>query len=491
MFPKQYFDYGSKSIFAYLTVVSFLLHLILVFSTSSISHLLKPEFDTSKYDAKNDEFLIEFELVPDEEKDKKEEYQKLEEVLKKFVEKMAEKKKQVFVDNSDQVTDEGPQVETDKIGEKGSIAKDMYPGEDSINDKPRLMDASELPANVSGELTIVEPQGVGLPVVPQEEVPPLIGEDMPVMDSNEMVQVEDEIQDEMFEDVKDTALPTVKSVAILKDADLVEDEAREQEVEEEGTDKMIETSEEHTVIESIPMEGAVEIIEGDEVSISDKGLDNVEKSIPLTDSQDDVMNTMLEQIEIVQEDSPVESKENEADVTMEGIAEAVKEYAKKAAESMNKIKELIERSESNSSNRSQSKQAVSEAQDNVPSSNNIPYFEDTISNAPVKGKESFNIKKHEYAPYYKHIRDRITRYWLIQYGTDASIRLVTTDYKPVIVKFKVLPSGKIDNVSIADSAGNELLSSKVKISIQNTILNRFPDYIDEGYINVKFNFYFF
>ena len=119
------------------------------------------------------------------------------------------------------------------------------------------------------------------------------------------------------------------------------------------------------------------------------------------------------------------------------------------------------------------------SQSDVPSGDNEPYFEDNISNASLAGKETFNIKKNEYAPYYKHIRDRITRYWLIQYGTDASIKLSTEDYKPVIVRFRVTPSGKITDVEVADAAGNELLSSKIRLSIQNTILKKFPKYIDE------------
>jgi outer membrane biosynthesis protein TonB len=80
---------------------------------------------------------------------------------------------------------------------------------------------------------------------------------------------------------------------------------------------------------------------------------------------------------------------------------------------------------------------------------------------------------------------------LLQYGTDASISQVTKEYKPIVVTFKVLPSGKIMNVKIVDSAGNELLASKIRISIKNTILNKFPDYINEKLIDVKFSYFFF
>lgn len=103
-------------------------------------------------------------------------------------------------------------------------------------------------------------------------------------------------------------------------------------------------------------------------------------------------------------------------------------------------------------------------------------------------KEYNNTKKREYAPYYKHIKDKISWYWLMQYDTDMSVNHVTSEDKPVIVTFKVLPSGKIINVKVADSTGNDLLASKIKKSIQNTKLNKFPDYIRDDYINVRFNF---
>ncbi len=79
----------------------------------------------------------------------------------------------------------------------------------------------------------------------------------------------------------------------------------------------------------------------------------------------------------------------------------------------------------------------------------------------------------------------------MQYGTDASINQETDYFKPVIVTFKALSSGIITNVKIVDSAGNELLASKIQASIQNTPLDKFPEYIDEKHINVKFSYYFF
>ena len=125
--------------------------------------------------------------------------------------------------------------------------------------------------------------------------------------------------------------------------------------------------------------------------------------------------------------------------------------------------------------------------------NNDPVlFEDTISNASIPGAPSFNVKKHEYADYFKHIRDRISLYWFLGYGTRAEIKLETKNDKPVIIEFKVLPNGSIDGVKIVDDAGNFNLASRLVSSIKNAEpLNPFPVNIKEPSIDVRFNFYFF
>src|SRR3972149_5748865 len=88
-------------------------------------------------------------------------------------------------------------------------------------------------------------------------------------------------------------------------------------------------------------------------------------------------------------------------------------------------------------------------------------FEDTISNAAIPGAPSFNVQKHEYASYFKHIRDRISLYWFLGYGTRAEIKLETKDDKPIIIEFKVLPNGTIEGVNIVEDAGNFQLASRI------------------------------
>lgn len=119
-------------------------------------------------------------------------------------------------------------------------------------------------------------------------------------------------------------------------------------------------------------------------------------------------------------------------------------------------------------------------------------FEDTISNAAIPGVPSFHVKKHEYAAYFKHIRERISLYWFLGYGTRAEIKLETVDDKPIIVEFKVLPNGAIDGVKIIDDAGNFHLASRLISSIKSAApLNPFPSNVKEPSIDVRFNFYFF
>src|SRR3972149_2504350 len=68
-----------------------------------------------------------------------------EDELKK--EKEAEKKKyKIFTDTSDNTEDEKPGVESDKIGEKGSVAKDNFPDSDQpVNNEPHAEGRSKAP----------------------------------------------------------------------------------------------------------------------------------------------------------------------------------------------------------------------------------------------------------------------------------------------------------------------------------------------------------
>ena len=434
MYPKLYFNTESKTILAYFLVISCLLHLILIFSSSSLSHFLTPDFNLSDYASKKDNYVIEIELESGKEEEEKsiEDEEELKEEEEETEEDLPEEKRQLFVDTSDKAIDEEPQADTERVGEKGSIAKDMYAGDDNVNDEPRLESDADLPGDAPDVLASAELQESGLPIEATygEPVEEAVEEAQPL--------VEKEIADSSS-DVDESEMPPVN-----------------EEVEAFNEPQ-------------------------DEPVVKDAG--------PQIEDMDKITTTLESDVVILETDSV------ETDVVEEStdeITEPVEEYTETASIPRDMVKDIIEGSKESISSKVQKDSATPEPQpDNIPAGDSAPFFEDNISNAPIHGKESFNVKKHEYAPYYKHIRDKISWYWLLQYGTDASINLVTNDYKPVIVEFRVLPSGKIANVAITNSAGNELLSSKVQKSVQNTILNKFPEYVNEKYINVRFNFYFF
>ena len=60
-----------------------------------------------------------------------------EDELKKLKKEAEKKKYKIFTDTSDNTEDEKPGVESDKIGEKGSVAKDNFPDSDQpVNNEP-------------------------------------------------------------------------------------------------------------------------------------------------------------------------------------------------------------------------------------------------------------------------------------------------------------------------------------------------------------------
>jgi outer membrane biosynthesis protein TonB len=433
MYPKLYFNTESKTILAYFLVISCLLHLILIFSSSSLSHFLTPDFNLNDYASKKDNYVIEIELESGKEEEKKsiEDEEELKEEEEETEEDLPEEKRQLFVDTADKAIDEEPQADTERVGEKGSIAKDMYAGDDNVNDEPRLESDADLPGDAPDVLASAT-QESGLPIEATygEPVEEAVEEAQPL--------VEEEIADSSS-DVDESEMPPVN-----EEVEAVNEPQDEPVVKDAGSQ-----------IEDI-----------------------------------DKITTTLESDVVILETDSVET--DVVEESTDEITEPVEEYTETASIPRTMIKDIIEGSKESISSKIQKDSATPEPQpNNIPAGDSAPFFEDNISNAPIQGQESFNVKKHEYAPYYKHIRDKISWYWLLQYGTDASINLVTNDYKPVIVEFRVLPSGKIVDVTIANSAGNQLLSSKVQKSIQNTILNKFPEYVNEKHINVRFNFYFF
>ena len=441
MYSKPHFVYENKTVFIYFLTISGIIHLIFVFSTSSLSHLLKPSFNFSDDASKKRNYVIEIDLGPEKEKEENIQNEKeLKEEVEADNEDFPEEKRQLFVDTPENAVDEETQADTNKIGEKGSIARDMYTGEDNVNDKPRLESDVDFPGEVPEELASAAFQESGLPI------------DASYGESSEVVP--EEITQPVVEEETVDSLPEVPEVS---------------DGEESPVDNETES------FEKMQNKLVVQDIEAGDIDKIESAM--LESDVVITETE--LSESMEDEVAVVEEET-------------EKIIEPVEEYTETASIPKDMMKEIIEGSKESIADKVQNNITASEPQtNNIPAGDDAPFFQDNISNSSITGTESFNIKKHEYAPYYKHIKDKIRLYWLLQFGTDASINQETNDFKPVVVTFKALPSGKITDVKIIDSAGNELLASKVQSSIQNTPLDKFPEYIDEKYINVKFSYYFF
>ena len=422
----------NKKFFFYFLAISVILHLVFIFSTSNMSHLLKPAINYSDYGTKESNYLIEIDLESEEQKEENVEGEELGEA------DVLEEERQLFVDTSESAVDEEAQADTNKIGEKGSIARDMLSDENNINDKPRLDSESSFPSEAPDEFasTVLQESGMPTDISPTE----------PVTDEAEKA-VEDSVEEEAV-----AVLTEVDKSAELPASDY--------------TEKLDATKEEPVV-----------------------------KDVKPAESVEEVVSEVLGSDVVVLESELKESDDTDADVVEEEVekpTDPAEELTETASISKIMMKEVVEGRRESVAHKLQNKNKSSEQQDNnVPRGSDAPFFEDNISNSPLSGAESFNVKKHEYAPYYKHIKDKIRLYWLLQYGTDASINQVTKGFKPIVVTFKVFSTGKIKNVEIVDTAGNELLASKIRVSIKNTTLNKFPDYINEEHIDVKFSYFFY
>ena len=458
MHLKPHFVNGNKTIFICFLAISGILHLIFIFSTSNLSNLLKPDLNYSDYGTKESNYVIEIDLEPEEQKEENVEDEELVEEEELIESDVNGEKRQLFVDTSGQVVDEETQAETNKIGEKGSIAKDRYSGKDNINDQPRLESESDFPGEVPDEFAAVS-QESGMPIE---------------VSLSEPVEEETEEAEETVENLVEEE--TVASLSGIDNSEElpVNDEVKESDV-----------TEDESVVQDV---NAVDIEEMSSQALSSQDTKPVENA-------EEIVSTVLESDVVILESESIENDDTDTDVVeeeSEKTDDPVEEYTETASISKTLMKEIVEGRRESVANKVQNKSKSSDPQViNVPAGDDAPFFEENISNAPMTGAESFNVKKHEYAPYYKQIKDTIRLYWLYQYGTDASINQVTKGYKPIVVTFKVFPSGKIKNVEITDSAGNELLASKIRVSIQNTVVNKFPDYIDEKHIDVKFSYFFF
>lgn len=109
---------------------------------------------------------------------------------------------------------------------------------------------------------------------------------------------------------------------------------------------------------------------------------------------------------------------------------------------------------------------------------------------PHQGAFMYNIKMHEYADYYKHIRDSVIMSWQAEHSHDLKGLLRRSTRATVL--FRVHKDGRITNVRQDPRRSEDLdLVTGLMQAVSNVSpLEKFPDKITEPYLNVRFNFYF-
>src|SRR3990167_911553 len=147
MFVKLRTDFFNKNLFQFLIAASLAIHGIIIFLTPQGYQFLsfKSLRDSFIREPSDYAVMMEFEdtdaQIEDTSLDTKQ--NKNEDELKKEAEK---KKYKIFTDTSDNTEDEKPSVESDKIGEKGSLAKDNFPDSDQpVNNEPHAEGRSKAP----------------------------------------------------------------------------------------------------------------------------------------------------------------------------------------------------------------------------------------------------------------------------------------------------------------------------------------------------------
>ena len=495
MFIKLRTEFFNKNLFPFLIAASLVIHGIIIFLTPQGYQFLSFKSLRDSFIREPSEYAVMMELedtdtqIEDTSLDTKQD--RKEDELKKEAE---EKKYKIFTDNSDNAEDEEARVESDKIGEKGSVAKDNFPDSDQpVNNEPHAEGRSKAPLMGKG----------GNPLPGDDKQPPqeqettaqaFVAEESPY-DRNSPPRYANLPQglEKQEEPAKQPQIPQPQTVSEEHKGKTGEAEKIKQE-EEIKTEATIQTPkrERLTIGRGIVQEEAAEALPNSE-------------GVLFTDKQDDTSNESEKKEESLPsslQEEETEKKDNGKEEKLTESKKAMNEAALKpeipmpppessGVEQQRRLERGLDEQESPGELK-KPKVSFNVNAKATGASKDPALFEDTISNAAIPGAPSFNVQKHEYASYFKHIRDRISLYWFLGYGTRAEIKLETKNDKPIIIEFKVLPDGSIDDVKIADDAGNFQLASRLVSSIKNAApLNPFPVDIKEPSIDVKFNFYFF
>jgi len=483
MVKKAHTEFFNKHLFSFLIAASLAIHGIIFLLSPQASQILSLGALRERFVREPSEYAVTLEFEDTDistESAKNIDTEEKEAEPEKKEDK--EKKNKVFVDTSDNAEEEEPDADTDKIGEKGSFAKDNFPDNGNpINNEPHAEGHSKAPLLGKGltnkPVDSQQPQGqVEVPVSAAgiEKDSLLTHADLPQGIEKQTENKTQQVQQPHLISEAGSKINDIKLVNFDDQThkDILETPKKEMLSSGRGT-------EQEDATEPLPQtEGVLFTDKQDTVN---KSSENEKESLITPQEQKVAENNNIEP------EKPDEKKD--AETHEQELPE--NQVASPDVESLRRLdRGLGEQENLGGDNKSKVSFNINTKKDGA--SNDPVIYEDTLSNAAISGAPSFNVKQHEYATYFKHIRDRISLYWFLGYGTRAEIKLETKDDKPIIIEFKVLPDGSIGDVAIVDDAGNFNLASRLISSVKNAApLNPFPDNIKEPSIDVRFNFYFF
>lgn len=493
---KSRTEFFNKNLFLLLIAASLVIHVLIIFLSPQANQILSLRSFRDSFIREPSEYAVTLELENADARieNVSDSNTKQDENTPKKEEDAEKKKQKIFADTSENTEDEDVNVDTDKIGEKGSVAKDNFPDDKQpVNNEPHAEGRTKAPLLGKGRSGIPydirqqpqEQEVTAQAIIPEESIqnknsPPRYAnlpkglEKQEAPPTRALHTVQPQVPSEERK-VNTTEVKTIRLDETIKTEDSTHVSKRER--------LTIGHSIRQEEAEPLPnSEGVLFTDKQDEVN---KESETEEESLPPLKGHETGEKTDVETKDINK------AKETKNTAILQPEKPPVPPSEQSGAEPQRRLERGLYEQESPGE---AGKPKVSfNVNAKIEGTSNDPVlFEDTISNAAIPGAPSFNVKKHEYADYFKHIRDRISLYWFLGYGTRAEIKLETRDDKPIIVEFKVLPDGSIDGVKIVDDAGNFNLASRLISSIKNAApLNPFPPKIKEPSIDVRFNFYFF
>lgn len=458
----------NRQSFAVLICISAIIHIGLIASSSRIKDMIAPYVGQSINIDDPVETTIEFVLNEDTYTGNYQVENKALDIIEDIAnedEELEEKKRQLFVDSSQLKSDEESQVETDKIGEKGSIARNKETNNNPLDGESFSQGESEILSLAKGAYSYAQDTNKGY-----------ITESLP----EEKIASETENQQDLKLlglDIEKEFKPQKANEYTKKEDYRKEDTTLKNDGEKDNLEVSHRMGSEETASLTEYQHEELRTIDSEFERIIPLYVDPK----PLKSSQENESDKS----EAAQDNDDNERKDNRdlADLHKKEKEKIVKEISEWYEQDINEDQRQREIKLKPKVSMGVNGKSVY----NVPA----PSFKADLSNTTLLGEPSFNIKKHEYAAYYKHIRDKISLYWLLYFGTDQSIKLETKEGRPIIIEFKIRPSGKITDVVIAEDGGNPFLASRTQVSVNNTQLDAFPSFIKEEFVDIRFNFYFF